>query len=790
MSERLKPMMTRFIFCLVLLAGFVSTTLAQSTSSVLNGRVTDASGAVIGGAEILVKDTATGRVRTAVSDPEGKFEVANLSPGTFLLTVFAPGFAPFEQTAQVAQTPLSIEVVLKTGNVFETTTVTADESGYQPLSATTGTRTDTALRDVPQSIQVVTRQLIEDQGAVGVQDVVRNVSGVNVPHSVGSRQEAFTIRGFTSITNVYRDGYRNDFGSNRSATELSNIERVEVLKGPASVLFGRLDPSGVVNLVTRKPLADHRYSIQLQLGSFAFVRPTFDFTGPLNRSKTVSYRLIGTYDRSDTFRDFNQRERHFIAPSVLWLIRPTTSLLFEGEYQKTSNLIDRGLPAVGNGPAPVPLSRYFGDPAIPYKNRQGKFGMTFNHAFNDRITLRSALRTSAAAADYDSRQPRALRADGRTLELGLDFQDQRFLTHYFQNDLVMKFDTGSIRHTGLIGVDASYEVLDLYQLEGATRQTIDNYNPTYNFATPTIRLRGDNTRVNKSFGFFLQDQISLRDNFKVTAGIRFDDYTARSRDFLRPAGSQITRIVNRKFTPRVGVVYQPVQAVSLFFNYSRSFQPQLAFTFANEPFVPETGEQFEAGVKFGYLNNRLTSTIAVFQITKQNVSSPDPVNNGFNIQVGEQRSRGVEFDLSARVTPNWNILMSFSLTQSVVSRDTRFTVGNQLLGIPRPMGSFWTTYELDERLFGKALKGVGFGGGVFGVGRRFGDNAHTFQLPMYVRADLTAYYKLFRGDRLKARFAVNVNNLFDRRYFEGVQTALSILPGAPRNVSGSIQYFF
>ncbi len=779
--------MIRFFPVLFCILGAFWSVAAQTPS--IAGRVLDTSGAVVANVEISIVPSSGGPPRATTTNGAGTFSFANLPPGAYRVTATAAGFAPFEQTVTIASTPVSLDLTLQAGNVFETTTVTASESGYQPLNATTGTRTDTALRDVPQSIQVVTRQLIDDQAAINVQDVVRNVSGVNVPHSVGSRQEAFTIRGFTSITNVYRDGYRNDFGSNRTATELSNIERIEVLKGPASVLFGRLDPSGVVNLVTKKPLADHQFSLQFQGGSFGLIRPTFDATGPLNPSKTVLYRLIGTYDRSDTFRDFNQRERHFVAPSVLWLIRPTTTLLFEGEYQKTSNLIDRGLPAVGNGPAPVPLSRYFGDPAIPYKNRQGKFGVTFNHAFNDAMTLRSALRTSAAGADYDSRQPRLLRADRRTLELGLDFQDQRFLTHYFQNDFVAKFTTGKIRHTGLVGFDASYEVLDLYQLEGATRQTIDIFNPVYTFATPALRLRGDTTRVNKSFGFFLQDQAALRDNLKITAGVRFDYYTARTRDFLRPAASQITRIVNRKFTPRVGVVYQPVEAVSLFFNYSRSFQPQLAFTFSNEPFVPETGEQFEAGVKFGYLNNRLTSTIAVFQITKQNVSTPDPVNTGFNIQVGEQRSRGVEFDLSARITPGWNVITSFSLTQSVVTRDTRFPVGNQLLGIPRPLGSFWTTYEFDGR-FGKFLKGFGVGAGVFGVGKRFGDNNHTFTLPMYVRADASASYKLFRHDRLRARFAVNVNNLLDRRYFEGVQTALSIIPGAPRNFTGSVQFFF
>jgi outer membrane receptor protein involved in Fe transport len=250
----------RFVIALLSLLALWSPRYGQDGHVTLSGRVIDMTGAAVSGASVHVRDqsvAASKPERTATADAEGRFEIPWLSPGTYSLRVEGAGFTPHSQTINLGATQGEpMEIRLQAGNVFETVTITAQESGYQPLSATTGSRTDLPLRDIPASVQVVTRQVIDDQASVNVNDVVRNASGVNVPHSTGSRAEAFTIRGFTSTANTYRDGYRNDFNSNRSNTELSNVERVEVLKGPASILFGRLDPSGVINLVTKKPLSD------------------------------------------------------------------------------------------------------------------------------------------------------------------------------------------------------------------------------------------------------------------------------------------------------------------------------------------------------------------------------------------------------------------------------------------------------------------------------------------------------------------------------------------------------
>jgi iron complex outermembrane receptor protein len=773
---------------------------AHAQTSMLNGRITDAAGAALSGATVTLSGRSSA---TTAADAEGRFSFASLAPGRYLLRVEASGFSTHTQSLDVTTAAEPLAIVLPAGNVFETVTIAAGDTGYQPLSATTASRTDTPLRDLPASVQIITRQVLDDQGIVSINDAVRNASGVNVPHSTGSRAEAFTVSGFTSIANTYRDGYRNDFNSNRSNTELSNVDRVEVLKGPASILYGRLDPSGVVNLVTKKPLADHYYSLQFQGGSFRYLRPQLDLAGPLTRGKNLLYRLNLAYENADTFRDFNERERFFAAPSVNWIVGTKTTVLFEGEYLQDRRLVDRGLVSLpfAGGIAPLPLSRFLGDPGVPYNNQQGKVGVTLNHAFNAVTTLRSAARSSASRANYDSRQARsvietanpALNATLRNncarlgttvcVELDEDRGDQLFHSHYWQNDLATKFSTGSLKHSFVGGFDIQVELQDLNSKRGAVRQLLDIFNPNYRLASSAQLPNSDTKRKNEAAGLFLQDVVALTDKLKVTFGGRFDYYKARSVNFLN--NTSLTNLA-RAFTPRAGVVYQPVELVSLYFSYSRSFQPLLGFDRFNEPFIPERGEQFEGGLKLGFLSNRLTASAAVFNITRDNVTTPDPADARFSIQLGQQRSRGFEFDIAAQAARGWNLLTSFAYVAAEISQDTRFPIGNQLLGVPRPTGSFWTTYEFQRGV----LKNFGIGAGAFGVGRRFGDNNHTFSLPGFIRADATAYYKLYRGEKLKTRFAVNLNNLLNKGYYEGVQTAVSIIPGAPRNALGTVQFIF
>lgn len=755
------------------------------TTGPLSGRVLDAAGAVIEGAIVTLKNLKTGAERAVTISADGAFRFVEIPPGEYQLSVTAANFSapPRNVTLFAGTESREVEIRMTPRGFDEFVTINSGDAGFQATTATTAMRTDTLLRDTPQSIQVITREVIEEQQAVTINDVVRNVSGVSVPNSSGGRAEDFTIRGFTSSRNTYKDGFRNDFNSNRTSHEISNVERVEVLKGPASILFGRLDPSGVVNLVTKKPLAEHYYSAQLTGGKFGLFRPTIDAGGPLNAKKTLLYRFNAAYENTDTFRDFVEKERLFAAPSLTWIIGGRTTLNFDAEVLKGTSLIDRGLIAVGDGIAPVSIRTYLGDPGIPYKYQQLKGGAILSHAFTSQWSLRSAFRLALNKADYDSRQPRRLRADNRTLELSLDFADQSLQTYYWQNDVSARLQTGAVKHSVVFGADFGSETFSSVTLSGPTR-TIDIFDPRYDFAPGALRLRGHSRTTNLSGGLYAQDLISLRDDLKLLVGGRFDYYDQENDNRLTQS---VRTAIDRKFTPRVGLVYQPAAAVSLYASYSRSFQPQLQLTFDNEPFVPETGAQVETGIKLDLFRRRLSATAAIYQLTRANVSTPDPEHPGFSIQIGEQRSRGFELDLTTQIKPNWNLITTYGYTEAIVTEETDLQlVGYELLGVPRQTASLWSSYAFDQGF----ARGFGFGAGVFAVGRRFGDLEHTFTVPGYARVDAAVFYKIFRGEKLKYRLAFNLNNVFDKLYYEGVRGRLGIVPGAPINGIGSLQVVF
>lgn len=779
-------------------------TASGQTPQQISGKVTDINGAAVTNATVELKNGKKNEKLTQTTDENGAFAFQNLNGESFDLDISAEGFAPYSQAVKAGE----VEIKLAPRGFDEFVTVTSSDERYQAVSATTAMRADIPLRDTPQSIQVITQQTIQDQNAITAETAVRNVSGVTVPNTSGGRAEDFTIRGFTSSGNTYRDGIRNDFNSNRAHAELSNIERIEVLKGPASILYGKLDPSGIVNYVTKKPRTDNYYSFQFTGGKFGLYRPQIDFGGALNSSKTLLYRFNGAYERNKTFRDFNERERFFVAPALTWILGEKTTLSFEAEGLKGSGLIDRGViasnPQRDSRGLPIPLTAsivpvsirtYLGDPAIPYKYRQGRGSLSLSHFFTPDLNVRSAFRVNFNKANYDSRQPRSLAADGRTVSLSNNDADQSLQTAYWQTDVNYKFDTAGIKHNVVAGSDLSYEAFASQTLTSANAN-LDIYNPVYVFPPGRFTLSALSKNIGRSFGVYAQDLISLRDNLKVLVGGRFDYYYQNN-------DNRFTRTVNRSFersfTPRLGVVYQPVEPVSLYASYSRSFQPTNSTNFFGEPFLPETGEQYETGVKFDFLNRRVSATAAVFQITKANVIAPDPNDSRNSIQIGEQRSRGFEFDLSAQILRNWNVITTYAFTDAIITKyslpnsNPRPGVpvflpleGNELQGTPRHTASLWTGYEFDKG----ALRGFGGGAGVFAVGDRFGDNEHTFIVPGYARVDASVFYKIYRKDRLRYRVAFNLNNVLDKQYYSGVRGRFSVEPGAPLNGQITFQAIF
>ncbi|MBD2183503.1 TonB-dependent siderophore receptor [Aerosakkonema funiforme] len=653
----------------------------------------------------------------------------------------------------------------------------ADETGYRAPSATAGTRTDTPLRDVPQAVQVVPQQVLEDRQVTRVEEAVRSTSGVNPTSSSISTFETFNIRGFES-TNILRNGLR-DSTNTQIPSETANLERLEVLKGPASVLFGQGSPGGVINLVTKRPLPDPFYAAEFSIGNFSFYRGAIDLSGPLNRSRNSLYRFNASYENSNTFVDFTQIERLFFAPVVSWDITEDTKLTLEGEFIRSSFPNYRGLPAVGtvlpNPNGKIPIERNIAEPNRDFiDNNANRLGYNLEHRFSENWSLRNSFRVTLFSYEQDSFFPNSLEPDNRTLTRGYSTGSSGTDNEIMATDLIGNFSTGPIDHKLLVGVELFRENNYKNKFDFGDIAPLDLFNPVYGSPNGEITFSLDNATLTRSAGFYVQDRISIFDKFKLILGGRFDFYEQQLTDKL---ANTETKQSEESFSPRVGIVYQPIEPISLYASFSRSFNPVIGTGFNNELFKPETGTQYEVGVKADLLDGRLSSTFAIYQLTRQNVLTPDPRDANFSIQTGEQRSRGVELDVTGEILPGLKVIASYAYTDATITEDNALPVGNRLDNVPKHSAGLFATYELQRG----NLRGLGFGLGFFYVGERPGDLDNSFYLPDYFRTDAALYY---RRDNFKV--GLNVKNLFDIRYYEASNGPLRVFPGAPLTVQATI----
>jgi len=677
---------------------------------------------------------------------------------------------PTEPTTPEAQrqTEQTIEIVV-TGR-RETRRVT-----------TTGTRTNTPIRDVPQSIQVVPQQVLEDRRVTRLEEALRSVSGVNQTTSSLSTFEQFNIRGFEGV-DILRNGLR-DSTNTQVPNESALIERVEVLKGPASVLFGQGSPGGVINIVTKRPEREPFYAVDFTAGSYNFYRGTVDLTGPLNADRNLLYRLNFSYQNSESFLDFAETERLLVAPAFSWAISDRTKLTLQGEIVRSSFPNPRGLPAIGtvrsNPNGRIPINRNIAEPGEDFiDNRVERVGYELEHQFSQNWSLRNAFRLTLYSYDQDSFFPNGLEPDGRTLNRGYTTGTSSTDTQIFTTDLVGNFSTGSIEHKLLVGVELFRENQFKNRFDIGDIAPLDLFNPVYGSPLGPVTFSLDNATLTQSAGFYIQDQISLLDNLKLILGGRFDLYEQKLTDKLADTRTEQSE---QAFSPRVGIVYQPIQPISLYASFTRSFNPVSGTGFNNTLFQPEEGTQYEVGVKAEFLEGRLSSTLAFYQLTRQNVLTPDPRDANFSIQTGEQRSRGIDLDISGEILPGWRITSSYAYTDARIVEDNALAIGNRINNVPQHSASLFTTYEIQKG----NLQGLGFGLGLFYVGEREGDLDNSFSLPSYLRTDAAIFYR--RGN---LRAALNVNNLFNVRYFESTNGALRVYPGAPLTVQGTVGFEF
>ncbi|MEA5451748.1 TonB-dependent siderophore receptor [Leptolyngbya sp. CCNP1308] len=657
------------------------------------------------------------------------------------------------------------------------------DEGYAPSNATSATRTDTPLRDTPRTIQIIPEQVLEDQGITRVTDAVRNVSSVVQDGGFGSTTDQLNIRGFFT-DGIFVDGFRGDTSG---FAETANVERIEVLRGPASVLFGNTQPSGIINLVTKRPLAEPFYSLDLQAGSYGFVRPTVDLTGPLNDDRTILYRFNGAYERANGFRDFDQTiNRFFAAPSLEFRLSDATTLNLDATYRNDERPFDRGFLAFGRGIVDTPLSRIFGEPNDVSRVREYGAGYRLEHEFNDSWQVRNQFRLlSTDSFDYRA-EPVALDEATGILTRNFRSNDDRSEIYSLQTDVLGNFFTGSVEHDLLIGLDLRRQTSGGTQrrLPGGLTPSLDIFNPIYNvverpaLSALTNEVRNNSDRTN-ALGLFMQDQIQILDNLIVVVGGRFDVVSQNSRNNQtgEDSGQDVTA-----FTPTVGVVYQPIEPISLYANFARSFQPNFGTSVDGSFLEPERGTQYEVGVQAA-ITDRLTASLAAYNITKTNLATTDPDNPDFSIPIAEQRSRGIDLNLAGEVLPGWNVIASYGYIDSAYTEEYfGLPPGSRVQNVPNHTASLWSTYEIQSG----DLQGLGFGAGVFYIGDRAGDFEDTFDLPSYLRTDAAVFYR-----RNNWRAAINVQNLFNVRYFSSNNFGrVAIEPGEPFSIVGSVSVDF
>ncbi|TVP56991.1 MAG: TonB-dependent siderophore receptor [Nodularia sp. (in: Bacteria)] len=661
--------------------------------------------------------------------------------------------------------------------------VTGQQDGYRVREGSTATRTDTPLRDIPASIQVIPRQILEDQNTIRIQDALENVSGINKRGNYGGTDAgAYLIRGF-----VLDGNYRNGFRDNNQLTTVdpANIERIEVLKGPASVLYGQLEPGGIINVVTKQPLSTPYYSVDLNVGNYAFYRSSFDLSGPLTEDGSLLYRLNVAYQNSGSFRDFNFTERLLIAPVITWNLSDRTSVTFDFEYLDNRFRFDRGLPSTDGSPTPIPISRYLGYPDLSIRETPAfRVGYRFEHEFSDNWQFRNALSISSTRETGVAAFGQAPLLEGRLRRINASNIDATRENYTLQTELTGKLNTGSIGHQLLLGLELSRNTNITNFSESISLPPIDVFNPNYNpvglpnLSDPRLAIDFDADNLyfrTDALGIYLQDQITLTDNLKLLIGGRFDT-TEYDADIFGSLRNQS----DTAFSPRAGIVYQPIEPISLYASYSSSFRPVIGFSQAGTPFEPATGTQYEIGIKAD-ITEQLSATLAAFEITKSNITTPDPDNFNFLIQVGEQRSRGIEFDMTGEILPGWRIITSYTYTDAIVTKDNRIAVGNRFFNVPQHAASLWTTYEIQQG----SLQGLGLGLGLYYVGDRFADNQNTSTMVNYFRTDSAIYYK-----RDNWRLGLNIRNLFNTTYYETSQSRNIIYPGAPFTVIGSFSIQF
>jgi len=649
----------------------------------------------------------------------------------------------------------------------------------------TVTKTDTPLIEVPQSVSVITAEQMRERGIQGIEEAVWYTAGAQGGgYGQDTRSDWLLVRGFGPAR--YMDGLTLTDGVWTGGTRIEpyGLERLDVLKGPSSVAYGAMPPGGLVNMVSKRPTTDTLREVEVTLGNYDLRQAAFDFGGALGDSGTLSYRLTGLARNSDNVVDYVKDDRYFFAPALTWKPGEDTELTVLARWQKADTAQGGGfLPAAGtllpNPHGKIPRERYTGEPGWnDYVKTMRSLGYEFSHRFSDAVTFRQNLRYGEVDVDHDGVGAFGLQDDQRTLTRYYFPLEEASKSFAVDNHVEWKFGAGGWDHTVLAGIDYRRLDSDYRSAFAFGAPSLDIFDPVYGASVVKPAYTSRTDKVQQQIGVYVQDQIRI-DRWVITAAGRQDRVRTRTDQLLEnPVRRE--RQNDSKFSGRVGVNYLFESGWAPYVAWSQSFEPTVGAAFDGRTFVPTTGEQIEAGLKFQPASGRALLTFAAYEIKQKNTLTVDPVHTLFSVQQGETRVRGAELEGRWNFANGLSVYGAYTYTDSEVTRSNDIgALGKQIALQPRNVASLGADYTIG---YG-ALSGLGFGAGVRYTGEHYGDTYNQWKTPSYTLFDAAAHYDLDAW-----RFQLNASNLSDKEYVSVCNSAAWCYYGYPRTVTASVRY--
>ena len=736
---------------------------------------------------------------------KGEYEIKNIKVGTYVLVTTYIGLETKELRVEVKTDETSIipEIVLKE-NALELKEVMV--TTYKSNNEKTIYIGKALIKpmDLPQSIASINKEVLEQQQTVRLSDAIKNFNGIYIMGTSGGYQEELAGRGFAfNSSNTFKNGVRFN---NTAMPEISSLEKVEVMKGSAAILFGNVAAGGVINLVTKKPLFETGGEVSIRCGSYDFYKPSVDVYGALNKSKTAAYRINTSFEKARSFRDNVNSLRTYINPSFLFKLGKKTDLLIEGDYLNDNRTADFGVGAINYTLVDIPRNQFIGVSWSYYKTEQISATATITHRFNNNWQIRSVTAYQNFKNDLFANQ----RPNGNNQFIKLNgdwirgLQKTKIDQDYYitQLDLIGKFKTGFLKHLLLFGADADKYITDNISYNPVSKYDtvnvfdLNKYKPHTNI--PELTKKTLTTSPINRVGIYVQDLISISEKIKLLAGIRFSYLETFSNIYTYDMATNIeTKQFDNAFTPRLGLVYQPIKTMALFVSYANSFTPNTGVDIEDKALPPSYINQYEAGIKNDLFHGLLSVNATVYQIKNSNLAQQSLVNSNTNTNIkelaGEVTSKGIEVDIISKEWKGISGMAGYSYNETKYTQSNTYIVGSKLLYNPANTANVNIHYNFNYTNI-KWIKGFNVGLGALYIGNRaagrstrvtvINDDRKPIPLPAYTNLEFSLGY-LKNNISIRAKITNILNELS-----YNVHDDNSVNPIAPRQFTTTLAFKF